>query len=175
MLDPTVGIRYSLAEKMKGWNVVIEAAAKLALRGREDFLSTGKSDYGLQATLQRFSEHHAWYLSASGVYYDGSSSITPTGSQIVPTLIVGYERKLSEKTHMILQGYASQSVFSHEETDLPELLDPKYQLSIGVYHRFGRSVMSFAFTENLQNFDNTPDVGMQIGWAYSPALAAQGD
>jgi hypothetical protein len=175
MLDPTVGIRYSLAEKVKGWNVVIEAAAKLALRGREDFLSTGRSDYGMQATLQRFSEHHAWYVSASGVYYDGSSNITPTGSQIVPTLIVGYERKLSDKTHLILQGYASQSVFSHEETDLPELLDPKYQLSIGVYHRFGRSVMSFAFTENLQNFDNTPDVGMQIGWAYSPALAAKGD
>jgi hypothetical protein len=35
--------------------------------------------------------------------------------------------------------------------------------------------MSFAFTENLQNFDNTPDVGLQIGWAYSPALAAKGD
>ena len=31
--------------------------------------------------------------------------------------------------------------------------------------------MSFAITENLQNFNNTPDVGLQLGWAYSPALA----
>lgn len=175
MLDPTVGIRYSLAEQVKGWNVVIEAAAKVAYRGREDFLSTGKSDYGVQATLQRFSDHHAWYVSASGVYYDGSTNVTPTGAQIVPTLIVGYERKLSDKTHLILQGYASDSVFSREETDLPELLDRKFQLSIGVYHRFGRSVISFAITENLQNFDNTPDVGMQLGWAYSPALRVTGD
>ena len=86
LLDPTIGIRYSSDRQMKGWDVVVEAAAKVAFRGQEDFLSTGKSDYGLQATLQRFSDHHAWYVSASGVYYDGSTSMTPTGAQIVPTL-----------------------------------------------------------------------------------------
>ncbi len=175
MLDPTVGVRYSLAEQVKGWNVVLEAAAKVALRGRKDFLSTGNTDFGMQATLQRFSEHHAWYVSASGVYYDGSSNIMPTGPQIVPTLIVGYERKLSDKTHLILQGYVSDSVFTRDETDLDELLDVKYQLSLGVYRRFGRSVMSFAITENLQNFSNTPDVGFQLGWAYSPVLKATSD
>jgi len=25
-------------------------------------------------------------------------------------------------------------------------------------------------TENTRNFDNTPDIGFQIGWAYSPAF-----
>ena len=172
LLDPTIGIRYSGDRQMKGWDVVVEVAAKVAFRGEENFLSTGKSDYGLQATLQRFSDHHAWYVSASGVYYDGSTNMTPTGAQIVPTLIVGYERKLSPKTHLVLQGYVSDSVYSHEDTDLQELLDTKYQLSIGIYRRFGRGVLSFAFTENLQNFNNTPDVGLQLGWAYSPALAS---
>ena len=175
LLDPTIGIRYSSDRQMKGWDVVVEAAAKIAFRGEEDFLSTGKSDYGLQATLQRFSDHHAWYVSASGVYYDGSTSITPTGAQIVPTLIVGYERKLSPKTHLVLQGYMSNSVYSHEDTDLQALLDTKYQLSIGFYRRFNRGVFSFAFTENLQNFNNTPDVALQLGWAYSPALATGND
>ena len=171
LLDPTIGIRYSSDRQMKGWDVVVEAAAKVAFRGQEDFLSTGRSDYGLQATLQRFSDHHAWYVSASGVYYDGSTNMTPTGAQIVPTLIIGYERKLSPKTHLVLQGYVSNSVYSHEDTDLQELLDTKYQLSIGVYRRFNRGVFSFAFTENLQNFNNTPDVALQLGWAFSPALA----
>lgn len=175
MLDPTIGVRYSGMDQVKGWNIVLEAAAKLALRGRKELLSTGKTDFGLQATLQRFSDHHAWYVSASGVYYDGSTSATPTGPQIVPTLVVGYERKLSDKTHLILQGYFSDSVYSREETDLQELLDPKFQLSLGFYRRFGRAVMSFAITENLQNFNNTPDVGIQLGWAYSPALAVKGD
>jgi hypothetical protein len=171
MLDPTVGIRYSGAQQLKGWNFVLEAAAKVAVNGEREFLSTGKSDYGLQATLQRFGDHHAWYVSASAVYYDGSTSITPTDSQVIPTFVVGYERKLTPDTHLVLQGYASDSIYGREDTDLDELLGMKYQLSLGVYHRIGRSVVSFAVTENLQNFNNTPDVGMQLGWAYSPVLA----
>jgi len=174
-LDPTVGIRYSLAEKVRGWNVVLEAAAKLSFRSPKAFISTGTSDYGFQATLQRFSDNHAWYVSASGVYYDGTSNIMPTGPRIVPTLVVGYEWKLSPETHLILQGYVSDSVFSREETDLDDLLANKYQLSLGIYRRFGRGVLSFAITENLQNLNNTPDVGVQLGWAYSPALEAKGE
>jgi hypothetical protein len=65
-------------------------------------------------------------------------------------------------------------VYSHEDTDVPELLKTKYQLSLGVYQRFGRGVLSFAITENLSNFNNTPDVGLQLGWAFSPVLEKDG-
>src|SRR5687767_5455937 len=175
LLDPTAGVRYSSPQQLKGWNFVVEAAAKLALQGEEEFLSTGKTDYGVQATLQRFGDHHAWYVSASAVYYDGRSSITPTDPQVIPTLVLGYERKLSDRTHLVLQGYVSDSIYSKEDTQLNELLDTKLQLSLGIYRRMGRSVVSFAFTENLQNFNNTPDVGLLLGWAYSPALAKTSD
>ena len=175
LLDPTIGVRYSSPQQLKGWNYVVEAAAKLALQGEEEFLSTGKSDYGVQATLQRFGDHHAWYVSASAVYYDGRSSITPTNPQVVPTLVLGYERKLNDKTHLVLQTYISDSIYSKEDTRLESLLDTKLQLSIGIYRRMGRGVLSFAFTENLQNFNNTPDVGLLLGWAYSPALAKTSD
>lgn len=175
MLDPTVGIRYSSPQQMKGWSLVVEAAAKVAVQGQKDFRSTGRTDVGVQATLQRFGDHHAWYVSGSGVYYDGRTAMTPTDTQIVPTLVVGYERKLSPQTHLVLQAYASDSVYTRADTDLDELLGMKYQLSVGVYRRIGRGVVSFAFTENLQNFNNTPDVGLQLGWAYSPALAHRED
>lgn len=175
LLDPTIGVRYSSPQQLKGWNFVLEAAAKLALQGEEDFLSTGKTDYGVQATLQRFGDHHAWYVSGSAVYYDGRSSLTPTDPQVVPTLVLGYERHLSGKTHLVLQGYVSNSVYSHEDTHLNELLDTKLQLSLGFYRRMGRGVLSFAITENMQNFNNTPDVGLQLGWAFSPALAKDPD
>jgi hypothetical protein len=175
LLDPTIGVRYSSPQQLKGWNFVVEAAVKLALQGEEEFLSTGRSDYGVQATLQRFGDHHAWYVSASAVYYDGRTSITPTDPQVVPTLVLGYERKLTDKTHLVLQTYISDSIYSKEDTQLNELLDTKLQLSLGFYRRMGRSVLSFAFTENLQNFNNTPDVGLQLGWAYSPALAKTSD
>jgi hypothetical protein len=173
LLDPTIGIRYSSPEQVKGWNYVLEAAVKIAAQGREEFQSTGKTDYGVQATLQRFGDHHAWYASASAVYYDGQSSITPTDPQVVPTLVLGYERKLSERTNLVLQSYISDSIYSSDDTDLDELLGMKYQLSAGIHHRIGRGVLSFAFTENLQNFNNTPDVGLQLGWAYSPALGRE--
>jgi hypothetical protein len=175
LLDPTIGVRYSSPQPVRGWNFVLEAAAKLALQGEEEFLSTGKSDYGVQATLQRFSDHHAWYVGASAVYYDGRSSITPTDPQVVPTLVLGYERRLNDRTHLILQTYISDSVYSKDDTQLNELLDTKLQLSLGFYRRVGRGMLSFAITENLQNFNNTPDVGLQLGWAYSPALARTSD
>jgi len=175
LLDPTIGIRYSSAEQLKGWSFVVEAAVKPALQGAEEFRSTGETDFGVQATFQRFGDHHAWYIGASAVYYDGRSSITPTDPQIVPTLVLGYERHLGSKTHLVLQAYASESIYSREDTDLDELLGMKYQLSLGIYRRIGRGVLSFAITENLQNFNNTPDVGMQLGFAYSPALASGPD
>ena len=89
--------------------------------------------------------------------------------------MLGYERKLSDRTHLVLQGYVSDSIYSKDDTQLSELLDTKLQLSLGIYRRMGRSVVSFAFTENLQNFNNTPDVGLLLGWAYSPALAKTSD
>ena len=170
LLDPTIGVRYSGVGSVMGWDLVVEAAAKIPVQGSRELLSTGDTDYGLQATFQRFSDHHAYYVSVSGVYYDGTNSITPTPPQVIPTLVLGYERRLSENTHLLLQGYASPSIYTHEETDLNELLVDKFQLSIGLYHRIGGGLLSFGITENFQNINNTPDIGLQLGYSFSPAL-----
>ena len=175
LLDPTIGLRYSDIAIPKNWNLVIEAAVKPAIQGRRPLLSTGRTDVGLQASLQHFAKRHAFYVSLSGVYYDGSGELVPTRSQVIPTLVVGYEQRLTANTHAILQGYISPSVYSRRETDLAGLLATKYQYSVGLYHRMGRSVLTFAFTENLQNINNTPDIGFQIGWIYSPALSPAND
>lgn len=172
LLDPTIGIRFSGVTLPGNWDLVLEAAAKLNFQGRELFLSTGRDDFGIQATLQRFTQHYALYVSSAAVYYDGAATITPTPAQIVPTLVVGYERRLSSDTHVIVQGYMSPSIYSRRETDLPELLAAKYQVSLGAYRRIGSGVMSFAITENVKNLSNTPDIGLQLGWAFSPALRA---
>ena len=170
MLDPTVGVRYSGFELFKGWDLVVEAASKVPLQGRRALLSTGHTDFGIEATMQHFAQHHAYYVSFAGVYYDGTTSITPTDPQVVPTLLLGYEHRFTPDTHLILQGYISPSIYSDEDTDLDELRATKYQLSLGFYHRMGSAVLSFGITENFQNIDNTPDIGFQLGWAYSPAL-----
>lgn len=170
LLDPVFGLRYSGLRFGKDWQVILEAAAKVPVDGRRDLLSTGRKDYGLQMTLQNFGKHHAWYVSGSAVYYAGSPNFAPNDSNVIPTIVVGYERRLTANTHVILQGYASPSVYSHRDTDLDELLATKYQASLGFYHRIGFGLISFAFTENLQNLNNTPDIGFQLGFALTPAL-----
>ncbi len=170
LLDPTFGLRYSVAAAPSPWNLILESAVKVPIDGQRDFLSTGHADVGLEATLQRFAGRHAAYVSAAVVRTRGSALTSSDRTQVVPTYIVGYEYSYSEKTNIVAQYYVSPSVFTHEDTDLPGLLKTKYQISIGVRHRVDASVWTFAITENMRNFDNTPDIGFQIGWAYSPAF-----
>jgi Protein of unknown function (DUF3187) len=166
--DPVIGLRYTGISISKGWQLALEGAVKIPVQGREDLLSTGRTDYGLQASLQRLGQHHGWYVSASAVYYAGSTYPIPQDVTLIPTLVLGYERVLTDTTNVNLQAYASKSVYSHEQTDLDELLEPKYQLSLGIRHRISHVLVSFAVTENLQNINNTPDIGVQLGIAYLP-------
>ncbi len=170
LLDPTFALRYSVAAAPSPWNLVLEGAVKVPIDGQREFLSTGHTDIGLQATLQRFAGRHAAYLSAAAVRTRGSVLTATDRMEIVPTYIFGYEYSVSRKTNIVAQYYVSPSVFTHEDTDLEGLLKTKYQISIGLRHRVDASVWTFAITENMRNFDNTPDIGFQIGWAYSPAF-----
>jgi hypothetical protein len=170
VLDPTFGVRYSIAAAPSPWNLVLESAVKVPIDGQRDFLSTGNTDVGVQATLQRFAGRHAGYASVAAVLTKGSALTGNDRTQIVPTYIVGYEYSMSQRTGIVAQLYVSPSVLKHEDTDLEELLATKYQVSVGVRHRVDTSVWSFGVTENFRNYNNTPDIGFQIGWAYSPAF-----
>jgi hypothetical protein len=33
-------------------------------------------------------------------------------------------------------------------------------------------IFTFGFTENVQNINNTPDIGLQLGVAYVPHISA---
>lgn len=169
VLDPTFGLRYSLSPTPSRWNLVLESAIKVPVDGERNFLSTGNLDVGLQATLQHFGERQAEYASVALVRTQGSALTTYSRTQYIPTYIVGYELSLAQRTSAIAQAYASPSVLTHDDTDLAGLLETKYQVSVGIRHRIGGSVVSFAITENIAHFNNTPDVGFQIGWTYAPA------
>ena len=171
LLDPVFGVRYNAATGPTPWNLVIESAVKVPIAGERTFLSTGEFDFGLQVTLQRFIRKHAFYASLAGVYTGGSNTTLAYRSQVVPTAILGYEYQWTRQTSLITQVYASRSVFNSQDTDLEALLEKKYQASLGVRYRIGASLLTFAVTENFINTNNSPDIGFQIGWAYSPAFA----
>jgi len=168
LTDPTFGFRYSGLQFSDKWHLTLEGAVKVPVAGRRLLLSTGRTDYGVQAAIQRLGIKHAFYGNLAAVYYAGTSQPAPQDSQIVPTLIVGYEYKWTEKTNLNVQAYISNSVYSHRQTDLEELLGMKYQYSLGIRHRFDNWLVSFGFTENVQNINNTPDVGFQLGVAWIP-------
>ncbi|HEY6125395.1 MAG TPA: DUF3187 family protein [Steroidobacteraceae bacterium] len=168
MLDPTIGLRYSGIPLGRSWSLSVEGAVKLALDGERELLSTGRSDYGLQAAVQWRGERQAFYANVSAVYYAGGEFLVEHETQVIPTLVVGYEYALTANTNLNIQGYASTSVYSRHDTDLDELLANKYQLTAGFRHRRDDVVISFGITENVQNINNTPDIGLQLGLSWLP-------
>lgn len=169
-LDPTIGLRYAGITLPGRWQMSVEAAAKVPLDGARPLLSTGRADFGLQASVRRLGERNALHVDLATVYYAGERAPSPHDAQVIPTIVIGWERQMSARTNLILQGYASRSVYRREQTDLDELLKDKFQLSLGVRHRFDHTIVSFAVTENLQNLNNTPDVGFQLGFGWVPTL-----
>jgi hypothetical protein len=162
--DPVLGMRYSLFAEPDRWNLIAEAAVKLAWRDDQPFLSSGRSDAGLQLSLQKFFDRQAFYVTASGVYFTGSDNpVTPDLEEIIPTVVLGWERRLTRHTNAILQLYASPSVVANSTLD--ELNADKYLVSLGLQAHRGGWFYRFALTENLQNFSNTPDVGLTFSVA----------
>jgi len=172
-LDPTFGLRFSSLGLPHGWEMSIETAVKAAWGGERPLLSTGHTDYGMQASLRRLGERNAVHVDLSAVYYSGQEAPSVEERQVIPTVVIGWERQMSARTNMNLQAYASKSVYRPAQTDLDELLSDKFQMSLGVRHRFDCCLATFAITENLQNLNNTPDVGFQLGFAWISKIRPQ--
>jgi hypothetical protein len=162
--DPVLGARYSLFTRPASWNLVIEGAAKVAWSEQRPFLSSGRSDFGTQLSLQKFLGRQAFYLTGSIVYFTGSSfRITPEPRKLVPSAVLGWEHRLTRRTNGILQLYTSPSVV--RTSTLDELTAEKYLLSAGFQSRRGSWFYRIAVTENLHNISNTPDVGLTLSVA----------
>jgi len=164
--DPVLILRHQPRHDWFGWRPVIEAAVKFAAASERDWLSTGRSDYGMQVALQRAFGPNALHVAGSLVYYAGHRDTPTAPGQYVPTLIVGYGRRLSPRTSIVFQGYTSASVVTG--ADIPQLADYKYLLSLGFRFHARKLDWTVAVTENVGNFHNTPDIGAQLDFVYRP-------
>jgi hypothetical protein len=171
--DPIFGLRYTGITLPGRWHMSVDAAVKVPLRGERMLFSTGRTDYGLQASVRHLGERNAIHMDLAAVWYAGEDAPVPHEAQIIPTFIIGWEYKMTARTNLNLQAYASSSVYTRDQTDLDELLNPKFQASLGARHQFDWGLLSFAITENLQNLNNTPDIGFQLGYAWAPRLKPQ--
>lgn len=156
--DPVFGVRYSLKEKPQNWNLILETAVKLPRQEAQTFISSGSTDYGIQLSVQRFFDRHAFYFTASGVYYASPAGLAD--DRWIPTMIVGWETRLTRRLGLVLQLYGSQSTVRN--TTLDELSADKLQLTAGIQWLHRGNVLRFGLMENLRNFNNTPDVGLNL-------------
>lgn len=163
--DPVLGARWSAAGVPERWNLIVEGAAKLAWFDRERLVSTGSNDYGVQLSLQRFLRRNALYLTFSYVYVSTPDRAF-SDDRWLPTLVAGWETRLTRSTNLILQLYGSPSTI--QETALDELSADKLQATIGLQWLWRDGAVRFGITENLANFNNTPDVGVTL--SYGRAL-----
>jgi hypothetical protein len=163
--DPVIGMRQAFPLGGRRWTLVLSGEVKVAWRGERETLSTGTNDYGLQVALQGKFAERAVYFNASFVSTDGQVFGIPLDRRLVPTVTAAYETSLTSHANFIVQVYASRSTVQDTTIDL--LKADKYQASLGVRSRRGRLIYGLAVTENIKNFDNTPDVGMNLTLAWA--------
>lgn len=110
--DPTLGLRFVGFQLQPPWGMSVEAAVKIPVDGERLLLPTGNFDYGIQASLQRRMGNHALYANAAAVYYGGAEFPVPQDSQVIPTLILGYEYRLRSHQHQPAGLHQRERVFA---------------------------------------------------------------
>jgi len=83
---------------------------------------------------------------------------------VIPTLTAAYEVGVTRHTNAIFQFYASESTV--RDTTIHPLKADKFQTSLGLRTLRGQLVYGFAVTENVENFANTPDIGVSLTLAW---------
>lgn len=163
--DPVIGARYywPLREREA---VTVQVAHKFATQNPRSFTSTGSSDTAIQFSWQKRLVDNAWYVNVAGVRVGNAAPFPDKTREIIPSLNVAWEYRAFEHTNLVVQLNGQRSLFRDGgETELAENL---YQASIGLRHRVGEFVWSYALTENLVNFNNTADLGFHIGFVWIP-------
>lgn len=163
--DPTLGVRYR-GLQWGQWDVVLESAIKLPVGNDLAFFSSGAADVGVQISLQRLYADKGIYVSLSDVYRGKPDLFRNNYRKHIPSLTVTYEQVVTPAINLIAQFTAAQSVF--RDSPGGELDAPEYQASIGLRHIEAHYHWTIALTENLFNFNNTPDLALHagIGWRF---------
>jgi hypothetical protein len=169
LLDPTLGVRYTGLKLPEPWGLALEGAVKVPVGGARPWLSTGRADVGVQASVSRTGARHAFHGNVGLVQYTGSDDVTqPRAPRLLPTLVAGLESRVTHRTNSIVQLYVSPSVYGGRETDLSELRATKIMLGAGLRHRRGPHMVTAAIMENVGNTRHTPDLALQLSWAFHP-------
>jgi len=160
--DPIVGLRYVLPSKPAGWEIGFEAAVKLPFADETKLLSSGGIDYGLQIALARRWRKNAVVLNASYVFTGDFTTAPGFRPSDLPAVNLSYLRRVGARTTAVVQLMMAGSIFS-DVTD-SALSKLEFQTTFGVRWELRKGALGFALTENLFNYDNTPDIAVHLSY-----------
>jgi hypothetical protein len=161
--DPILGVRYRLLPPGGPWDVIAESAVKVATRDR-GALSTGGTDAGVQLALHRAFRRQAVYLDLAVVRVGGPLPDPRVDRRMIPAGVLAYEVGIGHRISFILQYYLSTSVF--KRSNVPDLTQNKNEIVGGFRFQHGPVSWYFDLIENLLHYENTPDVGAQVGMTW---------
>lgn len=158
--DPTILVHHALPGDLGGWCFAVEAAYKPALADAGRFLSSGGDDVGVQVIADR--AWRRWGLVANASWVHAADFDELPRFDVADPLGVGVTliRRVGRDARFLLQALAGESVF-REATD-SGLAELQIQASVGMRWRRANRLYGFAVTENIANFDNTPDIGVHV-------------
>ena len=162
--DPVVGLRYAWPGSGNGWRVGLEAAVKIPVAQSGKLLSSGSADYGVQLAIGRTWRKNALVINTSYVItgdFDGAPGFEPTN---LPALNLTYLRRLGARSTLVLQFLTAGSIFS--DTTDSSLSDLEFQTTLGLKMKLRNGSVGVAVTENLFNYDNTPDIAAHVSFAF---------
>lgn len=165
--DPNLYLRWAVPGTVRGWRFNLAAGVKPPLASTERLLSTGSWDFGILVTADRRWQSNAVIFNLGfvfpGTYEEsryGTSFDPPTLSSLNMSWLHGFKRW--PRTRMFFQLLAARHMYS----DLmdSDISDPEFQMTIGMKWATSAGVLGVGLTENLLNFDNTPDIGVHVSW-----------
>lgn len=161
--DPMLSLTYSFPNTWKGWSFSLEGAVKAPIADVDDWLSTGSWDFGLQGTAEKTWHRNALIFNLALVVpgdIEIERTFDPPG---LPSANVAYLHRFGRRTTGIIQALYSENIFRDEvDSDLSAY---EFQVTAGVKIEALGGAIGIAFTENLFNFDNTPDFGLHLSYA----------
>lgn len=160
--DPVLSLRWAVPGDVGEWRFGLEAGVKLPVADEKLLLSSGSFDAGVQLTAERQWRRDAVVLNLSLVApgkFESSEGFTPPD---LPALDVAWVHRLGPHTSAVVQALFSENIF-REVTD-SDLAEVEFQLTTGLTWRVGDGRLGVGMTENLFNYDNTPDFAVHLSY-----------
>ncbi len=160
--DIILGVKTDLFPRRRSKSLELAIGGKIKLPTGESsaFTSSGSLDFGVEFLATQYFRKSCLHLSI-GALMLGEMEQLGLNDQVRTSGMIGFERVVGDKSTVLIQATLLQSPFA--DLKLEELAAISTQVTLGFKHVLGSQVLFIGVTENVANFDNSPDIGIHLG------------